>query len=150
MSYYIPYSRQTGSGYVMLRTVLPNGQWVQVRHATYRTPKRAVGTGMSFYVPYSQTDSGYVILRTMLPNGQVVRHTVLAHRCAHRPREKARFASRDCSDSAQATVSTTLRAPLSGTFLQTLPDLVMPQKGPSLSPRSCPLTRSAPSERFGY
>ena len=44
----------------------------------------------------------------------------------------------------------TLRAPLSGTFLQTLPDLVAPLKGHSLSPRSCPATRSAPSERFGY
>ena len=46
--------------------------------------------------------------------------------------------------------TTTLRAPLSGTFLQTLPDLVMPLKALSLSPRSCPETRSAPSERFGY
>ena len=45
---------------------------------------------------------------------------------------------------------TTLRASLSGTFLQTLPDLVTPLKGHSLSPRSCPQTRSAPSERFGY
>ena len=45
---------------------------------------------------------------------------------------------------------TTLRASLSGTFLQTLPDLVTPLKGHSLSPRSCPSTRSAPSERFGY
>ena len=44
----------------------------------------------------------------------------------------------------------TLRAPLSGTFLQTLPDLVTPLKGHSLSPRSCPPTRSAPSERFEY
>ena len=44
----------------------------------------------------------------------------------------------------------TLRASLSGTFLQTLPDLVTPLKGHSLSPRSCPATRSAPSERFGY
>ena len=43
-----------------------------------------------------------------------------------------------------------LRASLSGTFLQTLPDLVTPLKGYSLSPRSCPPTRSAPSERFGY
>ena len=47
-------------------------------------------------------------------------------------------------------VYTTLRASLSGTFLQTLPDLVTPLKGHSLSPRSCPPTRSAPSERFGY
>ena len=44
----------------------------------------------------------------------------------------------------------TLRALLSGTFLQTLPDLVTPLKGHSSSPRSCPPTRSAPSERFGY
>ena len=48
------------------------------------------------------------------------------------------------------TVSVTLRASLSGTFLQTLPDLVTPLKGHTLSPRSCPPTRSAPSERFGY
>ena len=45
---------------------------------------------------------------------------------------------------------TTLRASLSGTFLRTLPDLVTPLKEHSLSPRSCPATRSAPSERFGY
>ena len=44
----------------------------------------------------------------------------------------------------------TLRASLSGTFLQALPDLVTPLKGHSLSPRSCPATRSAPSERFRY
>ena len=44
----------------------------------------------------------------------------------------------------------TLRASLSGTFLQTLPDLVTPLKGYSLSPRSYPPTRSAPSERFRY
>ena len=52
---------------------------------------------------------------------------------------------------AIVTVMGTLRAPpLSGTFLQTLPDLVTPLKGHSLFPRSCPATRSAPSERFGY
>ena len=39
---------------------------------------------------------------------------------------------------------------VSGTLLQTLPDLVKPRKGHTLSPRSCPATRSAPSERFGY
>ena len=44
----------------------------------------------------------------------------------------------------------TLRVSLSGTFLQTLPDLVTPLKGHSLSPHSCPPTRSAPSERFRY
>ena len=44
----------------------------------------------------------------------------------------------------------TLQASLSGTLLQTLPDLVTPLKGHPLSPRSCPPTRSAPSERFGY
>ena len=43
----------------------------------------------------------------------------------------------------------TLQAPLSGTFLQTLPDLVTPRKGHSLSPCSCPPMRSVPSERFG-
>ena len=44
----------------------------------------------------------------------------------------------------------TLRASLSGTFLQTPPDLVTPLKGHSLSRRCCPATWSAPSERFGY
>ena len=47
-------------------------------------------------------------------------------------------------------VQGTLRASLSGTFLQTLPDLVTPLKGYSLSPRICPPTLSAPSEWFGY
>ena len=47
-------------------------------------------------------------------------------------------------------ITPTLRASLSCTFLQTLPDLVTPLKGHSLSPRSCPATRSAPSETFGY
>ena len=42
--------------------------------------------------------------------------------------------------------SSKLRVSLSGTFLQTLPDLVTPLKGHSLSPPSCPPTRSAPSE----
>ena len=35
----------------------------------------------------------------------------------------------------EVTPSCTLRASLSGTFLQTLPDLVTPLKGHSLSPR---------------
>ena len=35
-------------------------------------------------------------------------------------------------------------------FGASLPDLVSPLKGHSLFPRSCPATRSAPSERFGY
>ena len=51
-----------------------------------------------------------------------------------------------CNDS----LSTTLQASLSGTFLQTLPDLVLPLKGHSLSPRSCPPLQSAPCEKFGY
>ena len=54
------------------------------------------------------------------------------------------------SDGYMDMDSVTLRAPLSGTFPQTLPDLVTPLKGHSLSPRSCPPTRSAPSERFEY
>ena len=49
-----------------------------------------------------------------------------------------------------AMTKPTLLASLSGTFLQTLPDLVTSLKGHSLSPRSCPPTQSAPSERFGY
>ena len=56
--------------------------------------------------------------------------------------------------SASETISlhilrTTLRASLSGTFLQTLPDLVTPLKGHSLSLRSCPPTLSAPSKGLG-
>ena len=50
----------------------------------------------------------------------------------------------------RANSRVTLRASLFGTFLQTLPDLVTPLKGYSLSSRSCPPTRSAPSERFRY
>ena len=53
-------------------------------------------------------------------------------------------------DASTVLLAPTLRASLSGTFLQTLPDLVSPLKGHCLSPRSCPATRSAPSERFGY
>ena len=48
-----------------------------------------------------------------------------------------------------STVTHTLRASISGTLLQTLLELVTPLKGHSLSPRGCPLTLSAPSERFG-
>ena len=44
----------------------------------------------------------------------------------------------------------TLWALLSGTLLQTLPDLVTPLKGHSLFPHGCPATWSVPSERFGY
>ena len=47
-----------------------------------------------------------------------------------------------------ATLRATLPASFSGTFLQTLPDLVTPLKRHSLSPRCYPLTRSAPSESF--
>ena len=50
----------------------------------------------------------------------------------------------------QLWVLPTLQSSLSGTFLQTLPDLVTPLKGHSLSPRICPATRSAPSERSQY
>ena len=46
------------------------------------------------------------------------------------------------------TFPATLGSLLSGTFLQTLPDLVTPLKGHSLSPRGCPAMRSVPSERF--
>ena len=42
------------------------------------------------------------------------------------------------------------KASLFGTFLQTLPDLVTPLKGQSLSPHRCPPMLSAPSERFRY
>ena len=46
--------------------------------------------------------------------------------------------------------NTTLQATLSGTFLQTLSELVTPLEGHSLSPSSCPPTRSAPFQRFQY
>ena len=49
----------------------------------------------------------------------------------------------------QWTAQTTLRASLFGTFLLTLPDLVMPLKGHSLSTRSCPATWSVPSKTLG-
>ena len=52
-------------------------------------------------------------------------------------------------DPNQLTAKHTLRASLSGTFLQTLPDLVSPLKGHSLSPHSCPPTRSAPPKGLG-
>ena len=63
---------------------------------------------------------------------------------------KVTMEARMTSDDPQVSEGVTLRASLSGTFLQTLPDLVTPLKGHSLSPRSCTPTRSAPSERFGY
>ena len=47
-------------------------------------------------------------------------------------------------------IPVTLRASLSGTFLQTLPELVTSLKGHSVLPLCCPPTRSAPSERFEY
>ena len=54
------------------------------------------------------------------------------------------------TNSAKHAVRYTLRASLSGTLLQTLPDLVTPLKGRhSLSSGSCPATRSPPSKRFG-
>ena len=58
--------------------------------------------------------------------------------------------SPDCESRHGAYHRGTLRTPLSAPFLQTLPDLVTPLKGHTLSPRSCPATRSAPSDRFRY
>ena len=69
---------------------------------------------------------------------------------AVRQPESAAAATATAVPSPTGRVYVTFRASLSGTFLQTLPDLVTPLKGHSLSPRSCPATRSAPSERFGY
>ena len=68
----------------------------------------------------------------------------------HLPLESARFSYATervlfISTQLGVWVLITLRSSLSGTFLQTLPDLVTPLKGHSL-----PATRSAPSERFGY
>ena len=54
------------------------------------------------------------------------------------------------TDPTHHWVRITLRAPLSSTFLQTLPDLVTSLKGYSLSPCICPPMHSAPSKRFGY
>ena len=58
--------------------------------------------------------------------------------------------ARMTSDDPKVSEGVTLQASLSGTFLQTLPELVTPLKGHSVSPCSCPPTRSAPSERFGF
>ena len=56
-----------------------------------------------------------------------------------------------CSDRfSSRTFRPTLHASPSGTFLLTLPELVTPLKGNTLSLRICPPTRSAPCERFGY
>ena len=44
----------------------------------------------------------------------------------------------------------TLQASLFSSFSQTLPELVPPLKGHSLSPCGCPPTLSVPSESFGY
>ena len=69
------------------------------------------------------------------------------------PRERFAVGVRPTAEGAiqrlASEVRRTLRASLSGTFLQTLPELVTPLKGHSLSPRSCPPTLSALSERFG-
>ena len=46
-------------------------------------------------------------------------------------------------------MESTLLASLSGTFLQTLPELVTSLKGHFLSPRSCLMMLSAPSRKFG-
>ena len=51
--------------------------------------------------------------------------------------------------SAGVNIGGALRASFSGTFLLTLPDWVMPLKGHSLSPRSCPLTRQHPLKGLG-
>ena len=60
-------------------------------------------------------------------------------------------ALRGCKNAVKRVYAeSTLRASLSGPFLQTLPDFVTPLKGHSLSPRSCPPTRSTPSESFRY
>ena len=74
----------------------------------------------------------------------------LVHCCFLVCRRIGEYRSPDLFCFVSLTNSCTLRASLSGTFLQTLPDLVTQLKGYSLSPRICPATRSAPSERFGY
>ena len=58
--------------------------------------------------------------------------------------------SRKLSANEQFFVSVPPPSMLSGIFLQILPDLVTPLTVHSVSPRSCPPTRSEPSERFGY
>ena len=62
------------------------------------------------------------------------------------PESDARSVCGPLYSTSQHSATCTLRASLSGTFLQILPDLVTPLKGYSLSPRSCPATRSAPSK----
>ena len=53
-------------------------------------------------------------------------------------------------DTTVVYTMTILWALLSGTFFRTLPDLVTPLKGHSLSPHSFPLMQLVPPERFGY
>ena len=76
--------------------------------------------------------------------------------CEEKGDEGALFISAQLSTDAVSAlrkvwVLTTLRAPLSGTFFQTLPDLVTPLKRHSIFISALlSTTRSAPSERFGY
>ena len=49
-----------------------------------------------------------------------------------------------------SSIWSTLGASLSGTLPRSLPDLLTPLKGYSLSPHSCPAMWSVPSERFRY
>ena len=107
---------------------------------TDKSKSVCVGFGMShsLVVELLKVD---VFTKWLWSGGQDGRHEWCTHRIATALCKDGRVGER---------LLHTLPASLSGTFLQTLPDLVTPLKGHSLSPRSCPPTRSAPSERFGY
>ena len=94
----------------------------------------------------------YVMLKTlyMIVQNRTKPNLIIHYINQSVPHCPTQMPMRTCTHTDTHTHTHTLPAPLSGTFLQTLPDLVTPLKGHSLSPRSCPATRSAPSERFGY
>ena len=103
---------------------------------------------------------GIAMFVCSLPNEQVVGYRQRSARdvfdifATHaNPRSEHRFPAPSFRRALTASVDcyTEIKsASLSGTFLQTLPYLVTPLKGYSLSPLGCPPTRSASSESFGY
>ena len=84
-------------------------------------------------------------LLLLLPDRLIVPRCRSAHAICSLSRESMARGTRPAG-SGQGT----LRASLSATFLQTLPDLVTPLKGHSLSPRSCPPTRKTTNESAKY
>ena len=87
----------------------------------------------------------FLHLLLLLPDRLIVPRCRSAHAICSLSRESMARGTRPAG-SGQGT----LRASLSDTFLQTLPDLVTPLKGHSLSPRSCPPTRKTTNESAKY